>query len=245
MAALAAGIAQRSVRSDLGWAQSSLPTLWFFQPADVHDLVPGDDEAKTVRAVLNFGEEIQDSLTGSVTALAEYFNARHGAGGCVPIRTQISPTMPEAPMVLAGAISDHNDNLADQLIQHNVPLSVDAPGCEADDWSSPCWSPVHEAFKMYDPLYDSKPPGQKALKIGKAAVAQLTGGRKDSKRRADHLNLPGGTQNTPQLPQPFRRQLTVGVFGWQRGATRCCTSCWACSRPCRPRPRPGRSPPTG
>ena len=37
-----------------------------------------------------------------------------------------------------------------------VPVSVKTPGCDADDWSVPCYSPVHTAFTQFDPMYEAQ-----------------------------------------------------------------------------------------
>ena len=223
----ASEISARSVRSDMAWAASSLPILWYFEPAQMMDIAPNPEQESDEQssdgtlwsalmsmaasvagsdtggdllwAALNFGEEIPDASSFSDVYLAEYINQlpKRKGRSCPPIRTVVSPEMPEAPMVLAGAIAGQNHALADQLITHDVMVSTPEPGCDADDWSVPCYSPVHSAFTAYDPMYDSHPPGEVALKVSKAAVTQLalltTSKAEKARRRADHINLPGAS----------------------------------------------------
>ena len=145
-----------SSRSDLGWANASLPIL-FVAKVDMNVREPEAYQEALDRtfAVLFKGEEVPDAFSSSATTLSAYLEKACDAPLVGSAAEDDSHALHQQALVQAAL--DGDAPLVDKLLAQApaVPLTSsdgESAGCERT-WRTLCWEPLHAAYRGWRPQH--------------------------------------------------------------------------------------------
>jgi hypothetical protein len=170
--AFAAMITQIGARSDLGWANASLPLLYFTKTrTDLRDPAQYDTEEDRLLSALITGEEVPDAYSGSPFTLSAYL--RQACGQEILSGDGLESVGVTRQHKLAAAAQAGDATLLRELLSQTTPkpaTASDGSGeCGHRTWRGLCWEPLHAAFRWWTP--EQGVPGQVVTALLEAGLS--------------------------------------------------------------------------
>jgi hypothetical protein len=156
--AFATRVTQIGSRGDLGWANSSLPLLYFTKTrTDLRAPAEYDAEGDRLISALITGEEVPDAYSYSPFTLSAYL--RNACGDSIVSDGAFGDADGTPQHKLAAAVQDGDITLLRKLLAQAtgtpVPTTSNSGSSECGhrNWRELCWEPLHAAFRWWKPEY--------------------------------------------------------------------------------------------